>query len=167
LPGRQPTGLFTNILCRVLDNWPNIALTSDSDSDQQKIYSDTDSDSADIYFGTKYSKVFFQWPTNIFRIQYYEENLFNCENMCVFSFNSSMCHVLLLNYSVWIRIRIRNRIFFGFGSGKKFGILSDSDPQHCFCYRYRYLNCIFHFVGRYVFKLQGEFFSFFPMAAAA
>jgi hypothetical protein len=39
-----------------------------SDSDRQNFLSDsdTDSDSADIYFGTNNSKVFFQWPTNIF-----------------------------------------------------------------------------------------------------
>jgi hypothetical protein len=49
---------------------------SDSDSGPQKFFSDSDSnsdsdtdsdsDSDDIYFGTNYSKVFFQWPTNIF-----------------------------------------------------------------------------------------------------
>jgi hypothetical protein len=43
---------------------------------------------------------------------YYEEKFVYCENMCVFSFNSSICHALLLNYSVWIRTRIRIRIFF-------------------------------------------------------
>jgi hypothetical protein len=39
-----------------------------SDSDPQNLFSDsdTDSDSADTYFGTNHSKVFFQWPTNIF-----------------------------------------------------------------------------------------------------
>jgi hypothetical protein len=41
-----------------------------------------------------------------------KKNFLNCENMCVFSFNSSICHAQLLNYSVWIRIRIRIRIFF-------------------------------------------------------
>jgi hypothetical protein len=43
--------------------------------------------------------------------------------MWFFSFNSSICHALLLNYSVWIGIRIQIRIFFGFGfrSGKSFG----------------------------------------------
>jgi hypothetical protein len=78
-----------------------------------KKFSDSDTDSADIYFGTSHSKVFFQWPTNIFWIQYYEEKFCNCENtgMCFFSFNYSICHALLLNYSVWIRIRIRIRIF--------------------------------------------------------
>jgi hypothetical protein len=59
---------------------------------------------------------------NGFWIQYYEEKFWNCRNMCFFSFNSSICHALLLNYSVWIRIRIFFRIrqkvsdSFGFGS---------------------------------------------------
>jgi hypothetical protein len=85
-------------------------------SDPQNFFSDTDSDSADIYFGTNHSKVFFQWPTNIFWVQYYEENFFNRENMCVFLFNSSICHALLLNYSVWIRIRRKVSDSFGFES---------------------------------------------------
>jgi hypothetical protein len=103
--------------------------------------------STEIFFGFGYGflrhifwdkpfKVFFQWPTNIFWIpvqyRYYEEKCCNCENMCFFSFNSSICHALLLNNNVWIQIRIRIQIFFGFGfgSGKKFWIISDSDPQH-------------------------------------
>jgi hypothetical protein len=96
----------------------DLDLDSNSDSD-----SDTNSDSTDIYFGTNHSKVFFQWPTNT-EYNTTKKN-FNCKNMFVFSFNSSICHALLLNYSVWIRIRIRIRIrifFFGFGSGKKFRI---------------------------------------------
>jgi hypothetical protein len=95
---------------------------SDSDRD-----SDLDTDSADIYFGTNHSKVFFQWSTNIFWIQYYEEKFCNCENMCFFSINSGIWHALLLNYSVWIRIRIWIKIFIWIRM-----ILSDSDPQHWF-----------------------------------
>jgi hypothetical protein len=57
--------------------------------------------------------------------------------MCFFSFNSSICHALLLNYSVWIQIRIRIRIFFRIRIRKKVRILSDSasDPQHWHRYR--------------------------------
>jgi hypothetical protein len=79
-------------------------------------FSDSDTDSADIYFGTNHSKVFFQWPTNIFWIQYYEEKFCNYQNMCFFSLNSSICHALpvLLNYRVWIRQKVSDS--FGFGS---------------------------------------------------
>jgi hypothetical protein len=81
--------------------------------------------------GQNHSKVFFQWPTNIFWIQYYEKKLCYYENICFFSCYFNICHALLvLNYSVWIGIRIwiQIRIFiwiriwqkvldsFGFGS---------------------------------------------------
>jgi hypothetical protein len=80
-----------------------------------------------------------------------KKNFVTVKKMCFFSFtgNSSMCHVLPLNYSVWIQIRIF--LIFGFGSGKKFRILSDSDPQHWLTnsdmghqfIRYRYLPKIY------------------------
>jgi hypothetical protein len=50
------------------------------------------------------------------KIPVLRRKIFNSENMCVFSFNYSICHALLLNYCVWIRIRQKISDSFGFGS---------------------------------------------------
>jgi hypothetical protein len=72
--------------------------------------------------------------------------------MCFFSFNSSICHAVpvLLNYSVWIRrririffrIRIRQKVLDSFGFGFRTATLLHGADVACWAKKCAYLHSI-------------------------